>query len=76
MTAAELIREALESMGGEGDIRDVQEWVRRNRPGFVTDSTISTAMADLTHPGNASSTYAEDARFLERVESGRYRIRE
>ena len=75
MTAAELIREALESMGGEGSIPDVQAWVRRNRPGFVTDSTIATSMADLAYPGNASSTYARDARFLERVGPGRYRIR-
>jgi hypothetical protein len=75
VTAAELIRAALLSMGGEAAIRDVQEWARRSHPGAVTDSTISTAMADLANPGNPSSTYRLEARFLERTGRGRYRIR-
>jgi hypothetical protein len=75
MTSAELIRAALESMGGEGSIPEVQDWVRRTHPGIVADSTISTDMADLADPGNASSTYPMEARFLERVSRGRYRIR-
>ena len=75
MTAAELIRAALVSMGGEGSIQDVQDWVRRTHAGYVTDSTISTAMADLAKPGNRSSTYPLTARFLERTGPGRYRMR-
>ena len=74
MTAAELIRAALVSMGGEGSIKEVQGWARRSHPGKVTDSTISTAMADLASPGNQSSTYPTTARFLERTGRGRYRI--
>jgi hypothetical protein len=75
MTAAELIRAALASMGGEGSIQEVQGWARRSHPGAVTDSTISTAMADLTNPGNRSSGYPTRAHFLERTGRGRYRIR-
>jgi hypothetical protein len=75
VTAAELIRAALESMGGEGSIQEVQDWARRSHPGALTDSTISTAMADLASPGNPSSTYPTTARFLERTGRGRYRIR-
>jgi hypothetical protein len=75
MTAAELIRAALASIGGEGSIQDVQDWVRRSHPGLVTDSTISTAMADLAYPGNQSSNYPSTTRFLERIGPGRYRIR-
>ena len=75
MTAAELIRVALASMGGEGSVQDVQDSIRRSNPGLVTDSTISTAMADLAYPGNQSSNYPTTARFLERIGPGRYRIR-
>jgi hypothetical protein len=75
MTAAELIRAALVSMDGEGSIQDVQDWARRTHPGLVSESTISTSMADLAYPGNRSSTYPTTARFLERTGRGRYRIR-
>ncbi len=60
-TAAEAIREAMEALGGEADARDVKAWVEARYPGGWADITVQ--MADLTHPGNASSTYSPKSRF-------------
>ena len=72
-TAADAIREAMNALGGEADARDVRAWVEERYPGRWSDITV--AMADLTYPGNASSTYPVGERFLERVNRGRYRLR-
>jgi hypothetical protein len=72
-TAADAIHEAMEALGGEADARDVKNWVEARYPGRWVDATVD--IADLAHPGNASSTYRLDQRFLERVSRGRYRLR-
>jgi hypothetical protein len=71
-TAAEAIRSALEALGGEADARDVKSWIDARFPGQWADVTVQ--MADLTLPGNASSTYPADRRFLRRVSRGRYAL--
>lgn len=72
-SAAEAIREAMEALGGEAYARDVKAWVEARYPGGWADVTVQ--MADLTYPGNPSSTYPPKQRFLERIERGRYRLR-
>jgi hypothetical protein len=72
-TAADAIREAMNALGGEADARDVRAWVEQRYPGQWADITVQ--MADLTYPGNVSSTYPLNQRFLERVDRGRYRLR-
>ena len=72
-TAADAIRSALEALGGEADARDVKAWVDERYPGEWADITVQ--MADLTYPGNPSSTYPPERRFLRRVTRGRYALR-
>jgi len=72
-TAADVIREAMEALGGEASARDVKNWVDARYPAGWSDITVQ--MADLAYPGNSSSTYPDDQRFLERIERGRYRLR-
>jgi hypothetical protein len=72
-TAAAAIQEALEAIGGEGSVAEVTAWINKRYPGRWKDITV--AMADLTYPGNKSSRYAIDRRFLDRVAPGRYRLR-
>lgn len=72
-TAAEAIRAAMDALGGEAEARDVKGWVDKKYPGAWADITVQ--MADLAHPGNSSSTYPSDSRFLVRVGRGRYRLR-
>lgn len=72
-TVAEAIREALQTMGGEGSVSQVKAWIELRYPGRWKD--VSTPMADLTFPGNPSSGYGPEQRFLERVGAGRYRLR-
>lgn len=74
MTAAEGIWRAMTALGGERSIDEVREWLAANIA--QTWSDLGTSMADLTSPGNASSGYAEEQRFLERVATGRYRLRQ
>jgi hypothetical protein len=76
MTVAEAIRAAMRDLGGEVDIRAVEEWVGTNHPGLAAPGTVSTTMADLAYPGSASSTYPTEERFLVRVSRGRYRLRQ
>jgi hypothetical protein len=73
MTAADAIREAMLALGGEVSIRQVKDWIDTRYPGRWKD--ISTAIADLTYPGNQSSTYSMGQRFLVRTARGRYRLR-
>ena len=72
-TAADAIREAMSDLGGEAEARDVKVWVEAHYPGRLADVTVD--MADLAYPGNSSSTYPLDQRFLQRVRRGRYRLR-
>jgi hypothetical protein len=73
ISVATAIREALEAMGGEGTVAQVAEWIKIRYPGRWKD--VGVPMADLTFPGNLSSTYRVDQRFLERTAPGRYRLR-
>jgi hypothetical protein len=72
-TAADAIRQALDALGGEADAHDVKDWIEVRYPGQWVDVTVE--MADRTYPGNASSSYRHEQRFLERVSRGRYRLR-
>jgi hypothetical protein len=72
-TASEAIREAMVALGGEAEAREVKVWIEGNYPGRWADITVQ--MADLTYPGNSSSTYPLDQRILERIARGRYRMR-
>jgi hypothetical protein len=74
-TAAEAIHEALLARDGLGSVADVQEYVHERYPQRWAPTTIATLMADLTYPGNPTSAYPTSKRFLERVGSGRYRLR-
>jgi hypothetical protein len=74
MTAAEAIWQAMTALGGERAIDEVRDWIELCHPNQWVD--IGTAMADLTFPGNASSSYGAEQRFLERVAPGRYRVRQ
>lgn len=72
-TAAEAIGETMEALGAEAQARDVKPRVDERYPGRRADVTVD--MADLAYPGNASSAYPPERRFLERVSRGRYRLR-
>lgn len=72
-TASQAIREAMAALGGEADAREVKVWIDSHYPGGWADVTVQ--MADLTYPGNASSTYPIAQRIIERVGRGRYRLR-
>jgi hypothetical protein len=72
-TAAEAIYQAMTVLGGEAEARDVRAWVEVRYPKAWRD--VTSQMADLAYPGNASSTYPVHERFLERVARGRYRLR-
>lgn len=69
------IKKAMIALGGEASIQEVTEWINHYYPNKWKDNSISTAMADLTYPGNPSSQYAPEDRFLERVGRGIYRLR-
>jgi hypothetical protein len=73
VTAADAIRSAMEALGGEADAREVKVWVDEHYRGRWADITVQ--MADLTYPGNVSSTYPPERRFLRRVARGRYALR-
>ena len=74
MTAAEAVWQAMTAMGGERSIEEVRDWIEARYPNQWVD--IGTTMADLTSPGNVSSSYSEEQRFLERISIGRYRVRQ
>jgi len=75
LTSAELIYEAINALGGRASIQEVIHWIRTNRPeAKVKDSTISTAMSDLSVNGPPSSHYPMDKRFLWRVDRAEYEV--
>jgi len=74
MTAAEAIWQAMTTLGGERSITEVRSWIEDHYPNRWVD--IGTPMADLAYPGNASSKYSPEQRFLEALGDGRYRIRQ
>jgi hypothetical protein len=69
----EAIKEALLSMDGEASISQIKGFIEGKYKGQWKN--IDTAIADLTYPGNKSSTYPPQERILERVERGKYRLR-
>lgn len=71
---ADAIWQAMTAMGGERSIQEVTAWIERHYPQRWKD--VGTPMADLTFPGNNSSGYSPERRFLERTAPGRYRIRQ
>ena len=73
LSVKSLIYEAVKSLGGEATIRDVIAFVHE-KYGPVKESTIATAMSDLAVNGPPSSLYSVEARFLQRVSRGRYRL--
>lgn len=61
--------QALESLGGEGTIQQVNEWIELKY--------IGTNMADMVPKvvgGNNSSLVVKEYQVLERVARGKYRI--
>ena len=72
VTVADDIRQAMTAMGGERKIYEVKGWISEHLGRHWAD--VGTAMADLTIPGNSSSTYSPERRFLERVGRGVYRL--
>ncbi len=75
ITAAQAILQAMRSLDGECSISQVEHWISDHIGEYWKD--ISTSMADLTYPGNNSSPYKPEERFLESVHSGVgvYRLR-
>jgi 5-methylcytosine-specific restriction protein A len=73
-TASAAILDAMEALGGEASIKEVEDWIASN----LTDSwaDIRTAMTDLAEPASASTSYRAKPRCLFRLGSGRYRIRD
>lgn len=69
----EAIKEAMVALGGDGSIEEVTEWIKARYGDRWKD--IRTRIADLTYPGNSSSSYTPSERFLERVSRGVYRLR-
>lgn len=69
----EAIKEALLSMDGEANVSQIKDFIEAKYKGRWKN--IDTAIADLTYPGNKSSTYPPQDRILERVDRGKYRLR-
>jgi len=70
-----MIREAMESLGGERTIREVFDWIDSHYPEEkVNYISVSTAMSDLSINGLPSSQYPMNKRFLWRVRRGVYRL--
>ncbi len=65
---------AMRALGGTRHVSEVKGWVDAGFPGRWMD--VPTEMADLAHPGSRSSRFAPEARILERVRSGEYRLLE
>ncbi|SEN00470.1 hypothetical protein SAMN05192533_10816 [Mesobacillus persicus] len=66
---------ALEDLGGEGTIKEVNDWIHFHYPNTWKDR--GTALADMVPVslgGNSSSTVGDEYRILERVSPGKYRL--
>lgn len=66
---------ALEDLGGERTIKEVNNWIQFHYPNTYKDS--GTALADMvpvSFGGNSSSTVGDEYRVLERVSPGKYRL--
>lgn len=73
-TCAEAVKEAMVALGGQAEIKEVENWINHHYPKQWKD--ISGTMADLAFPGADSSTYHQNERFLVRVSRGVYRLRD
>jgi hypothetical protein len=69
----EAIKEALLSMDCEATVGQIKDFIDAKYKGRWKD--VDTAIADLTYPGNKTSTYRPEEKILERVERGKYRLR-
>jgi hypothetical protein len=72
ITAADAIFQAMKALGGIRTRIEVELWISNHLEQQWAD--IGTAMADLTYPGNDSSHYKPEERFLERVSFAKYRL--
>lgn len=63
VTLKDVIKEAMEFLGGEGTIQQVRDFIESNYGPRWKD--VGVAMADLTFPGSRSSQYPLKERFLE-----------
>lgn len=70
-----IVVEALASLGGSGTISEVSRYVNSKYPHKWKLNTIGTIMADLC-PESTSSFYSKKDKVLERIERGKYRLRE
>lgn len=72
LTADSAVLAAMQALGGDATIADVERWIVLNNFGAWKD--IGTTMSDLA--GTASSSgYPEERQVLVRVAKGRYRLR-
>jgi hypothetical protein len=66
---------ALDDLGGEGTIKEVNEWIQKKYPNTWKD--VGTSLADMVPKslgGNSSSTVSDEYRVLERISPGKYRL--
>jgi hypothetical protein len=72
----EAIIEALEILGGEATIKEIDDLINKKHPHMWKPA--GTALADMvpkSYGGNVSSTIKEEFRVLERISPGRYRLK-
>jgi len=72
-TLDEAILMAMRALTGVRHIDEVRQWIEQNLPERWED--VGTAMADLTHPPNNSTSYPPERHFLERTGRGKYVLR-
>lgn len=75
MNHNEAIILALDELGGEGTIKEVDDWINAKYPN--TWKSAGTALADMVPKslgGNNSSNMSDEYRVLERVSPGTYRL--
>ncbi|WP_423800793.1 hypothetical protein [Neobacillus sp. SAB-20_R2A] len=75
MNHYEAIILALDELGGEGTIKEVDDWIHARYPN--TWKSAGTALADMVPKslgGNHSSNVLDEYRVLERVSPGAYRL--
>lgn len=66
---------ALDDLGGEGTIKEVNSWIYTHYPNQWKDTGTSLAdMVPRALGGNSSSNVSEEYRVLERIAPGRYRL--
>jgi hypothetical protein len=75
MTHYEAIIEALEFLGGEGTIKDIDQWIYEVYPNRWKDPGTAVAdMVPVSLGGNQSSSVRDEYRVLQKIARGTYRL--